>query len=224
MAQKISHSDKPDFDKVWLMFQETRELLSESSQDTDKKFQETDRKFQATDLKFQDTDKKFQDTDKKFQDTDKKFQATDKNIKELANLFTTQWGKLIESLVEPSCVKLFQERGVPIEQSFQNVKAKRGRKEMECDIVLVNSDELVVVEVKTTFRPGYVDEFTEKLARFKSFFPQYHDYKILGAVASLKYEGQSDKYAYRNGLFVLRSTGEGIIKILNDKKFVPKGF
>jgi hypothetical protein len=189
MTHKAKSADKLDFEQVWLMFQETKNLLSE-----------------------------------KFQDTDKKFQATDKKIKELANLFTTQWGKLIESLVEPSCVKLFQERGVQIEQSFQNVKAKHGRKDMECDILLVNSTELVVVEVKTTFKPEYVTEFTQKLGEFKKFFPQYNAYKILGAVASLKYEGQSDKHAYRSGLFVLRSTGDGIIKILNDKKFVAKGF
>jgi hypothetical protein len=166
----------------------------------------------------------FQETNKKFQETDKKFEETDKRIKELANLFTTQWGKLIEALVEPSCVKLFQDRGVLIEQSFQNVKAKYGKKDMECDIVLVNTTELVVVEVKTTFRPEYVTEFAEKLAMFKKFFPQYNGYKVMGAVASLKYEGQSDKFAYRTGMFVLRSTGEGIIKILNDKKFIPKGF
>ena len=36
-----------------------------------------------------------------------KFQETDKKVKELANLFTTQWGKLVEALVEPSCLRLF---------------------------------------------------------------------------------------------------------------------
>jgi len=214
MPRKTNIQEIPDFDKVWLMFQETKELLSEKFQDTDKKFQDTDQKFKETkDL-----------LSERFQDTDKKFQDTDKKIKELANLFTTQWGKLVESLVEPSCVKLFQDRGVKIEQSFQNLKARHGKKDMECDILLVNSTELVVVEVKTTFKPEYVSEFAEKLSEFTKFFPQYKSYTILGAVAALKYEGQSDKYAYRNGLYVLRSNGEGIIKILNDKKFVPKGF
>jgi hypothetical protein len=46
----------------------------------------------------------------------------------------------------------------------------------------------------------------------------------MGAVAALKYEGQSDKFAYRQGLFVLKSMGEGIIKIANDDKFLPKTF
>jgi hypothetical protein len=34
-----------------------------------------------------------------FQETDKKFQETDKKIKELAALFTTQWGKLVEQII-----------------------------------------------------------------------------------------------------------------------------
>jgi hypothetical protein len=177
---------------------------------------------------FMETDKKFKETDRlltdKFQETDRKFQETDKKIKELANLFTTQWGKLVESLVEPACLQLFQSRGIEIGQSYQNVKARHGNKDIECDIVLVNSVELVVVEVKTTFRPEDVNEFTEKLATFKVFFPQYKGYNVLGATAALKYEGQSDKYAYRQGLFVLRSTGEGIIKIVNDNLFVPKAY
>jgi Holliday junction resolvase-like predicted endonuclease len=178
MPRKIQGKNNPDFDKVWLMFQET----------------------------------------------DKKFQETDKKIKELAGLFTTQWGKLVEALVEPSCLKLFQDRGIQIEQSFQNVKAKYGKHEMECDILLVNNSELVVVEVKTTFKPEYATEFADKLKLFKKIFPQYKGYKVIGAVAALKYEGQSDKFAYRQGVFVLRCTGEGIIKIMNDKKFIPKEF
>jgi hypothetical protein len=105
-----------------------------------------------------------------FQETDKKFKETDKKIKELAGLFTTQWGKLVEALVEPSCLKLFQGRGIQIEQSFRNVKANMGGDEMECDVLLVNSNELVVVEVKTTFRVEYAIEFAERLSKFKSFF------------------------------------------------------
>ncbi|MBU0764928.1 MAG: hypothetical protein KJ607_08845, partial [Bacteroidetes bacterium] len=82
MKSKITNHEDLNFDKIWHLFQ-----------DTDKKFQETDKKFQ-------DTDKKFQDTDKMFKETREQMKETDKKIKALSNLFTTQWGKLIESLVE----------------------------------------------------------------------------------------------------------------------------
>jgi len=184
--------------------------------------------FEQIMLLFKETDKKFQETDRKFQETDSllssKFQETNKRIKELASLFTTQWGKLVESLVEPGCLKLFQSRGIKIEQSFRNVIAKHGKKEMECDILLVNTSELVVVEVKTTCRTEDVTYFTEKLKDFKRIFPQYAQFNVYGAIAGLKFEGQSDKFAYRNGLFVIKCSGEGITKIVNDLKFKPKEF
>ena len=167
---------------------------------------------------------KFQDTDKKFQDTDKKFQETDKKVKELANLFTTQWGKLVEALVEPSCLRLFQERGVLIEQSSQNVKAKHNGRDMEIDVLLVNDTELVVIEVKTTCRPEYIDDLKEKLKEFKAFFPQYKNYSAYGALAALKYDGASDKYAYRNGFFVIKATGDGLMEIVNNNDFKPEAY
>ena len=170
----------------------------------------------------------FQETDKRFQESEKlltqKFQDTDKTIKELSNLFKTQWGKLVEALIEPGCLRLFQERGIKINYSYQNVKAVHGRETMELDVLLVNTNELVVVEIKTTCRPLDVTEFADKMLEFRKHFPHYKDYKIYGALAALKYDGQSDKLAYRNGLFALKSTGEGIIKISNDKKFAPKAF
>jgi len=41
--QTAIKTENLDFNKVWLMFQETRNILDEKFQETDKKFQETDR-------------------------------------------------------------------------------------------------------------------------------------------------------------------------------------
>ncbi len=187
------------FEKVWAMFQET-------------------------DKQFKEIAKSFEETDRKFQKTDKQFKETDKKIKDLSNLFTTQWGKLIESLVAPGCLNLFKNRGLEIEQSYRNIEVVKDGKQMECDVLLVNSNELVVVEVKTTLRTSNVDEFIEKLKVFKKFFKQYKSYKVYGAVAALTFAEQSDTYAYRSGCFVIKSSGEGLVEIANDKKFKPKEF
>ncbi len=166
----------------------------------------------------------FQEIGKQSKETDLKFQETDKKIKELSNLFTTQWGKLIESLVAPGCLKLFKNRGLEIEQSYRNIEVIKDGKQMECDVLLVNSNELVVVEVKTTLRTSNVDDFIEKLKVFKIFFKQYKSYKVYGAVAALTFAEQSDLYAYRTDCFVIKSSGEGLVEISNDKKFKPKEF
>ena len=54
----------------------------------------------------------FKETDAKFKETDAKFKETDRKINQLSGLFTSQWGKLIEALVEPNVLDLFQRRGI----------------------------------------------------------------------------------------------------------------
>ena len=175
-------------------------------------------------LMFQETDKKFQETDKKFQETEKLVKENGKRIKELSNLFTTQWGKLVEALVRPASLRLFVERGIKVEQTMRNVSVGYGNKGMECDVVLVNDTELVVIEVKTTCRVEDVKEFAQKLPQFKRFFKQFATYKVYGAVAALQFDGEADKFAYRQGLFVLRSAGHGLFEIANDVAFMPTSY
>ena len=51
---------------------------------------------------FKETDRKFQETDRKFQETERLLKeqslATEKKLNKLEELFTSQWGKLMESL------------------------------------------------------------------------------------------------------------------------------
>jgi len=156
--------------------------------------------------------------------TEKQFRDTDKRIKELANLFTGQWGKLMEALIEPSCLKLFKDRGLEIERSMTNIKIERADDETEFDIVLLNGVDIVIVEVKTTVTDKEVNHFLKKLSRIHSYFPEYHDKNIFGCIAGIKYASDSAKHAYRKGLFVLKNTGENIIKIANGLGFKPRKF
>jgi hypothetical protein len=71
---------------------------------------------------------------------------------------------------------------------------------MESVVLLVNDTELVVIE-KTTFMPENVYDLKEKLKEFKAFLPQFKNYSAYGTLAALKYDGSSDKYAYRNVFF-----------------------
>ncbi|MBI4645020.1 MAG: hypothetical protein HY738_00105, partial [Bacteroidia bacterium] len=112
---------------------------------------------------------------------------TDKKIKELSELFTGHWGKLVEALLGPNCIKLFQELGLSITQTQENVKSTRGGFNIEIDVLLVNETEAVVIEIKTTAKVSHIKELTRKLEQFKTFFPRYSDCKIYGAIAALKY-------------------------------------
>ena len=38
------------------------------------------------------------------------------------------------------------------------------------------------------------------------------------------YDGASDKYAYRNGFFVIKATGDGLMEIVNNNDFKPEAY
>lgn len=165
----------------------------------------------------------FKETDRQFKETDKKFQETDKKIKELSKLFTSQWGKLVESLVEGDLIKLLNEHGIEVEQTLQRLRGNKDGENYEYDIIAVNGREMVIVEVKTTLRVDDVNDFHEKLWKAKRYLPNYKDKKIYGGVAFITAEGASERMAEKLGFFVIRATGNSS-SIINQKDFKPKVF
>src|SRR3990172_5234276 len=91
----------------------------------------------------------FRETDRRL---DKRFEATDKSIKELATLFTGQWGKLIESLAESGILELLQSRAIAVSRLFRRSVSRQNGREMELDFLLTNDTEVVLCEVKTTMK------------------------------------------------------------------------
>lgn len=157
-------------------------------------------------------------------ETDRQFQETDKKIDKLAGMFGNQWGRLMETLVAPDVARLFQERGVQVMGTNSRVKRPRNGETMEIDLLLVDDDELVVVEVKTTVGAEDVADLINDLNRFPFFFPEYRSYKVYGAIAGLDIPEQVGRQAYRRGLFVLGMSGQGLVTIINDETFKPKNF
>jgi hypothetical protein len=196
MPQTAQHSDKLDFDKVWLMFQ-----------DTDRRMKETDRQMKETDRQMKETDRQMKETDKK--------------IKQLERLFTGQWGKLIESLVEGDLLNLLNKRNINVNLLSTRVRGIYEGRQFEFDIIAENGEEIVVVEVKTTLKPADVKDFIKDLKLFKKMRPKYHDNKIIGAVAYLTDEGDSSRMAQNKGLFAIRATGSSS-SIVNLDDFEPR--
>jgi hypothetical protein len=193
------YAEPLNFQKVWLMFQETGRLMKEQSKETEKKIQETDRMLSE------------------------KFKETDKRIKKLSELFTSQWGKLVESLVEGDLIKLLKEKGIPVEQTLQRVKGNHDGQNYEYDIIAVNGTEIVIVEVKTTLRPQDVKDFHEKLWKAKKYLSDYKNKVIFGCVAFITADGASNQMAEKQGFYVIKATG-GSASIINNKEFIPKRF
>jgi len=158
------------------------------------------------------------------QETDRQMKETDQKIKALSGLFTSQWGKLVEALMRPGTVKLFQERGVQVKQMTERRTGRdREGREIEVDMTLVDGGTIVVVEVKTTCKVEDVVWHLDKLGRFKQAFGEYAEWNVQGALAAMRFEEESDRYAYRNGLWVLRCE-DGITGIANAANFQARNF
>ena len=141
----------------------------------------------------------------------------------LEELFTGQWGKLMETLVEGDLIRLLNERGVYVNDIAREREKIFEGKEYEFDIVAIDGDIIVVVEVKTTLRLRDINAFIKKLEMFKTIFPRYRDNKILGAMAWLKANEGGKQRVIREGLFAIKATGNSS-SIVNPENFKPKAF
>jgi hypothetical protein len=158
------------------------------------------------------------------QETDRQMKETDQKIKALSGLFTSQWGKLVEALMRPGTVQLFQERGLQVTQMTERRTGRdREGREIEVDMTLVDGGTIVVVEVKTTCKVEDVLWHLDKLGRFKQAFGEYAEWNVQGALAAMRFEEESDRYAFRNGLWVLRCEDD-ITGIANATNFQARNF
>ena len=188
-----------NFENVWLLFKETDRLFKEQSKATERFIMEQSK------------------------ETEKKFQETDNRMKKLQGLFTSQWGKLIESLVKGDLVNVLNGRGIPVHDTYERRKGIHNGTNYEFDIIASNGKEVVFVEVKTTLRPDDVKHFIEKLYHVKDWLSEYKDNTIYGAVAFLIEDGSSTRMAEKRGLFVIRATGNSA-SIINKEDFKPFSF
>ena len=189
-------SENVDFNKVWLMFQET-----------DKRFQETDRQLKETRSIL-----------------DEKFKETDKIVRNLTNKLKEselRWGKFVEALVEGKLVEMLNDKGIPVNMTSMRIKRKYEDDEYEIDIIAKNGIEVVVVEVKTTLGIEDVQHFIDKLKIFKDVISEYKENTVYGAVAFIQQDSEAQKYAAKKGLLVIKAVGESA-KIINRSTFKPK--
>ncbi|MCY3972380.1 MAG: hypothetical protein OXG74_20795 [Acidobacteria bacterium] len=161
------------------------------------------------------------ETDRRMRETDRQMKETDRRLKKAEGLFTTQWGKLMESLVEGDLVPLLRERGIDVTDTMQRVTGRRNGEHYEFDIVAANGEEAVVVEVKTTLRPEDVADFLDRMSWYAERLRSRAGQTVYGAVAYRRCDESVVRYAERKGLFVIRATGSSA-SIVNPPDFEPR--
>ena len=212
MENKL-HQEPATPEEIWA-------ILREQKRKSDQEIAEIWKLFKQTDQQMKQTDQQMKQTDQQMKQTDRRI---NKRMKKLEELFTGQWGKLMESLVEGDLVALLRARGISVESTHSRVGGRRNGEHYEFDILAGNGAEIVLVEVKTTLKADHVRQFLAKLDRFTVYEPVYKGKQVYGAVAYLKVEQAADVHAQRQGLYVIRATGSSA-SIINETDFKPRVF
>lgn len=197
-------------------------LLREASKNQTKADRELRRQMAATDRQIKTLSAK----------TDRQIAHNLKELKKTRDLFTNEWGRLVESLVQGKLLRLLKKKGIQLKRISSNEKGmmsytdeKGHKREQYCeiDIIAKNGEEVVAVEIKSTLGVKEVNKFLSILRKFTQLLPEYKGKKVYGAVAYLKVNEEADIYAEGEGLFVIRATGDSA-SIINKENFKPKFF
>jgi hypothetical protein len=147
-------------DDVWRILGE----LAEAQKETERRLQETEQllKEQA-------------------QATDRQIRQVNRQIGDLGN----RLGEFVEWQVRPAAVRLFQELGIAVYELASELTIQRDDEGVEIELLVINTTEAVLVEVKSKLTQGDVDEHLERLGKFKRLMPRYKDVRAMGAVAAM---------------------------------------
>ncbi|MBR4135763.1 MAG: hypothetical protein IKU03_05070 [Bacteroidales bacterium] len=180
---------------------------------------ETERIVKETSEQMKKTDEQMKRTDEQMKRTDEQMKRNDRKFKELSDRFSSTIGNLTEGLMEPEALRIFKKAGFKVNRYFTNLKKhdKNSNVEMEIDQFMVDGTTAIAMEIKTACNKSDIDHFITKMRRFKEVWPEYADKAIFLAIAAIKYNRSSDKYAHNKGLLVVRATPDNSFSLDSSK-------
>jgi len=149
-----------------------------------------------------------------------------RKLKTEISRLTGSWGEFVEGMIEPSAIKFMEEKGFKVVGVYPEAKVSRDGENAEYDLYLVcekpnknNKKEKVIllVSAKTKVSSKDVDELLEDMRKFFFFLEEYKGYKLMGAIAGIRFGRGADIYALRSGLIVMKPAGE-VMQIQEPKK------
>jgi len=150
-----------------------------------------------------------------------------RKLKTEISRLTGSWGEVPEGMIEPSSIKFMEEKGFKVLQVHQEAKVSRNGMNAEYDLYLVceksnkNNNKkdkvILLVSAKTKVFSKDVDELLEDMKNFFFFLEEYKGYKLMGAIAGIRFGRVADIYALRSGLIVMKPAGE-VMQIHEPKK------
>lgn len=172
-----------------------------------------------TSLKMQENERLIKELRENGKEIDRRMEESDRKLKDridkLTTRFTSQSGHILEGLMEPSAMKMFQDKGYDIDRCWKNFSKydKSMGKKLEVDLLLLDDEVAIIVEVKINCTRRHIDHFIKQMAYFKKVCPEYADKEIMLAIAAVNYDRSAAEYAHKQGLFVIRVFNDNIFAL-----------
>jgi len=213
-------------------FRELRETIAKLSERVDRAYELSEKAFAAADRAFAAADRASQEVAKASEEVAKTSEEIKKLKTEISRL-TGSWGEFVEGMIEPSAIKFMEEKGFKVVGIYPEAKVSRDGENAEYDLYLVceksNNNKskgnnnrkkekvILLVSAKTKVSSRDVDELLEDMRKFFFFLEQYKGFKLIGAIAGIRFGKGADLYALRSGLITMKPAGE-VMEIHEPKK------
>jgi uncharacterized coiled-coil protein SlyX len=220
-------------------FRELRETIAKLSERVDRTSETVDKLSERVDRAYELSDRAFAAADRAFAAADRASQEVAKASEEIRKLktevsrLTGSWGEFVEGMIEPSAIKFMEEKGFKVIGIYPEAKVSRDGENAEYDLYLIceksNNNKskgnnnrkkekvILLVSAKTKVSSRDVDELLEDMRKFFFFLEQYKGFKLIGAIAGIRFGKGADLYALRSGLITMKPAGE-VMEIHEPKK------
>jgi len=183
----------PSFETVWVALQE----VAERQKETDRLMKENSERI------------------------DRKMARVSKQMGDLHNSF----GEMAEHLVAPSIEERFNELGFhfsAVAPGGYRVLDDKGKIAAQVDILLLNSDYIMVVEVKAKVHTKDIEHHVKRLELLRKYWEKKDDKRVIqGAIAGAVFGNMEKQAAIEAGFYVLVQSGDTMKLELPDG-FVPQ--
>jgi len=165
--------------------------------------------------KLSDEMREFKNEMKIFKDEMREFKREiNKKWGDLAN----KLGTLAEDIVAPGVPSAIKtDFNLEVVEVSVRRKKKLKHKIREYDVIAVAGTVVFVIDVKSTYRKQYLDDFQEAISEFFNFFPEYNNLKIVPVIASLNLSQEVINIATSKNWLALHLFGD-YLKFVNKDK------
>ncbi|MDR0670385.1 MAG: hypothetical protein LBF95_09925 [Treponema sp.] len=216
--EAVERGKSLNFEKIWAIFAE----IGQRQVKTDGQIAEIGQKQAESAEQIKEIGQRQVKTDEQLTRLEKTVARVSENVGGLNG----SMGELIETLFAPHLGEKFDGYGYNLKRIFHrvNIYDETSRQRGEIDILLSNTTVCMAVEVKRWLdKTEKVDDHIRRMQLIREYPPaETKGKKLLGAIVGGVVNPEVQRYAERNGFFVLELTGEDVRLLEPPDDFKPK--